>query len=229
MIVNYANYLDNSKRSGQAESLLSDYMANHPQLEPWQESNLLFARANSATASGDSERAAGDERAALDKQQSMTATPPEQFLLQTLLQKANTAAWGDKPEEAFSLALQAMEAAPRAADREQIAWQVPGIASGLANKNAPAKAEQLYQHLFGIVQSWSADNQQPLLNVAQRYPRFLMAQKDRQVQPAAALERGAALSAIPDGAEGSSGRRPRGHRALPQDADELTRSRHRSS
>ena len=189
MIVNYANYLDNSKRSGQAESLLSDYMANHPQLEPWQESNLLFARANSANASGDSDRAAGYERAARDKQQAMTATPPEQFLLQTLLQKANTAAWGDKPEEAFSLALQAMEAAPRAADREQIAWQVPGIASGLANKNAPAKAEQLYQHLFGIVQSWSADNQQPLLNVAQRYPRFLMAQKDRQADVPEAIER----------------------------------------
>src|ERR1017187_9275302 len=161
MIVNYANYLDNSKRSGQAESLLSDYMANHPQLEPWQESNLLFARANSANASGDSDRAAG----------------------------ADAAARGDKPEEAFSLALQAMEAAPRAADRDQIAWQVPGIASGLANKNAPAKAEQLYQHLFGIVQSWSADNQQPLLNVAQRYPRFLMAQKDRQADVPEAIER----------------------------------------
>jgi tetratricopeptide (TPR) repeat protein len=188
LLVNYANYLDNSKRSAQAESLLSDYMANHPQLDAWQESNLLYARANAARVSGDSDRAAEYERAAADKRQAM-APPPEPPLLQGLLQKANTAAWGNNPEEAFSLTLAAMAAAPRAVDREQIAWQVPGIASALANKKAPVMAEQLYQHLFGIVQGWSADNQQPLLNVAQSYPRFLMAQKERRADVPEAIER----------------------------------------
>ena len=97
LLVNYANYLDNSKRSAQAESLLSDYMANHPQLDAWQESNLLYARANAARVSGDSDRAAEYERAAADKRQAM-APPPEPPLLQGLLQKANTAAWGNNPE-----------------------------------------------------------------------------------------------------------------------------------
>lgn len=189
VLVSYANYLNNTKRSGTAESLLSDYMANHPQLEGWQESNLLYARAAAARASGDSDRAAEYERVARDKQQAMTAMPQEQFSVQPLLQKANTAAWAGNPEEAFGLALQAIEAAPHAADREQIAWQVPGIASGLSNKKAPDKAEQLYQNLFGIVQSWSAENQQPLLNVAQSYARFLMGQKERQADVSEAIER----------------------------------------
>jgi tetratricopeptide (TPR) repeat protein len=82
-----------------------------------------------------------------------------------------------------------MEAAPRATDREQIAWQVPGIASGLANGKSPAKAEQLYQHLFGIVQGWSLENMQPLLTVAQSYARFLAGQQDRQGDVLQAIDR----------------------------------------
>jgi tetratricopeptide (TPR) repeat protein len=188
LLVSYANYLDNTKRSDQAESLLGDYMANYPQLEGWQESNLLYARAAAARTSGDTDRAAGYERMAREKQPGMTAAPPDQFLLQTLLQKANAAARGPNPEEAFSLALEAMAVAPRAPDREQIAWQVPGIADGLASQKAPAKAEQLYQQLFGILQSWSAENLQPLLNAAQSYLRFLMSQKDRQADVLEAIE-----------------------------------------
>ncbi len=184
---NYANYLENTDRGAKAESLLSDYLASHPALEPWQESNLLSSLAVAARAAGDSDRAAEYERAAADKQQAARGTPDEQSSLLPLLQKANAAASGGNPEEAFSLTLEALAAAPQASDREQIAWQVPGIAGILAAKS-PAKADQLYQHLFGIVRSWSSDSLQPLLNVAQNYPRFLMGQKDRLTEVPEAIE-----------------------------------------
>lgn len=189
VLINYANYLGNTKRSGQAESLLNDYVANHPQMEPWQESSLLYARAAAARQSGDTARADEYQRAATEKGQAVQGGAPEQVLVSNLLQKAHSALNSGNLEEAFSLTLQALSAAPRAADRDQITWQVPSIASGLAVKKAPAKAEQLYQNLFGIVQSWSAENLQPLLTAAQNYPRFLMAQKDRQAEAPEAIER----------------------------------------
>lgn len=188
VLTNYANYLDTTKRSDQAASLLSDYMDSHPQLEPWQESNLLYARAAAARASGDSDAAAVYERAATDKRRATTAPPPEQPRVTTLLEKALAAA-SVNPEEAFNLTLEALEAAPRATDRDQVAWHVPNIAANLAARKAPAKAEQLYQHLFGTAQSWSAENLQPILNVAQYYARFLMNQKDRQSDAPEAIDR----------------------------------------
>jgi tetratricopeptide (TPR) repeat protein len=82
-----------------------------------------------------------------------------------------------------------MDAAGHAVDRDQAVWQVPSIAATLANTKAPDKAEQLYQRLFGLVESWSADTLQPILNVLQNYPRFLMQQQDRWPEVPGAIER----------------------------------------
>jgi tetratricopeptide (TPR) repeat protein len=189
VLVNYTNYLTSTKRSGQAEALLGDYVASNPQLEPWQESNLLYARAGAARESGDTKRADEYQQAATEKGRNVQGQTPEQVLVTNILQKASSAANNGNPDEAFSLTLQAMDATPRAADRDQIAWQVPNIASILAAKKAPEKGEQLYQQLFEVVQSWSLDNLQPLLTVAQTYTRFLMGQKDRAAEVPEAIER----------------------------------------
>jgi hypothetical protein len=52
LLSNYANYLGATKRGAQAETFLNDYMANHPNLAPSEESSLLFSLANVARMSG---------------------------------------------------------------------------------------------------------------------------------------------------------------------------------
>ena len=189
LLSNYANYLGATKRGAQAETFLNDYMANHPNLAPSEESSLLFSLANVARMSGQPKRADEYQRAAMEKQQAAQPTPTGQVFIGKDLQKAQRAANGGNLDEAFGLALQAMDAAGHAVDRDQAVWQVPSIAATLANTKAPDKAEQLYQRLFGLVESWSADTLQPILNVLQNYPRFLMQQQDRWPEVPGAIER----------------------------------------
>ena len=189
LLSNYANYLGTTKRGAQAEDFLNDYMANHPNLGRSEESSLLFSLANVARMSGQPKRAEEYQRAAMEKQPAVQPTPAGQVFIGKDLQKAQSAANGGNLDEAFGLALQAMDAAGHAVDRDQVAWQVSSIAGTLVNKKAPDKAEQLYQRLFGLAESWSADTLQPLLNVLQNYPWFLMQQQDRWAEVPGAIER----------------------------------------
>lgn len=181
---NYAHYLGMTKRGAQAETLLKEYRAAHPNLQPGEDAMLLSALAGVARMSNQRERAEEYQRAAEEKQQSMMRTPPGQVSIRQDIVRAQSAANRNSPNEAFSLAMQAMDAAPRAMDRDQIAWAVPSIAAMVAQKS-PDKAEQLYQRLFEILRSWSADTVQPLLSVLQQYPRFLMQQGRAEEVPAA--------------------------------------------
>lgn len=187
LLYGYTNYLSNTKRGADAEALLNSYAENHPSLQPWEESQLLYARANAARTNGDSKRADDLLKEANSRSQGTQGPAPERALFDQL-QRAQQAADTDDTEAAFSQAMQAIGLASNINGREQIAWQLPNIAERLASKKAMAKAEQLYQNLFATVESWSADSVQPMLTVAQNYVHFLT-QHDRGGEVAAAVER----------------------------------------
>src|SRR5438552_17326029 len=115
--------------------------------------------------------------------------PRDQVSIGKDLQQAQSAVNQGKLDDAFTLSLQALDAASRAADREQIVWQLANIATNMAQRKQPAWGEQLYQRLFGLVQSWTPDSLEPLRQVTQSYPRFLMAQPARLAEVPAAIER----------------------------------------
>lgn len=116
------------------------------------------------------------------------SAPASQLLIGPDLQKAQAAANAGKLDEAFEIASQALATASRAADREQIAWQVPNLAVQFTSRKQPAKAEQLYEHLFGAVEAWSADNPQALMTTELTYARFLM-ESDRWNKAPGAIKR----------------------------------------
>jgi len=163
VLVGYANYLDNTKRSGPGREPPERLHGESPRSwRPWQESNLLYARAGAAravTGNSDSRRrvrahcpgqAAGCE----------SNTTGKQVLLQTLLQKAKHCGPGAaNSEEAFSLALDAMGGRTSGpVDREQIAWQVPGIASVLATKKASRQGGSNSTRIsLASSRAWSVD------------------------------------------------------------------------
>ncbi len=188
LLMSFANYLGRTNRSAQGEQLLRDYLASHSNLQPGEESNLLFHLADLARQSGDTKRAGEYQRRATERQQAAQPAPSGDVFIVKDLQKAQTAAGGGNLDEAFHLALEAIDAAPRAPDREQITWQAANIAEALANQKAAHLADQLYQRLFALVRSWSADTIQPLSQVSQHYVRFLM-RHDRRDEAPDAIER----------------------------------------
>jgi hypothetical protein len=189
VLTGYANHLAATKRGAQAEDLLNDYLKSHSGLQPQEETNLLYALANVARMSGQSQRAEDYQRAAQQKQQPAQTTPPGQIFVAADLHKAQSAAQAGNIDEAFNLALQAMDAASRAVDRDQVPSMVQSIASALATKKAEDKGEQLYQRLFALVQGWSAETMQPLMNASQSYTHFLMQQPHRWNEVSAAIQR----------------------------------------
>jgi hypothetical protein len=188
VLTNYASYLGDTKRAAQGQALLSDYLTSHSNLQPGEETNLLFQLANSARRSGDSKLADQYQQAALEKQRGSQPAPMPQILIGPDLQKAQTAANAGKLDEALEMTLQALGAASRAADRDQVGWQVSNLATQFANRKQPGKAEQLYEHLFGVVETWSADNPQALINAAANYAGFLTV-SDRWNEAPAAIKR----------------------------------------
>ena len=184
----YASYLANTNRAMQGQVLLSDYLTNHTNLQPGEETNLLFQLANGARRSGDSKAAEQYQKAAEDNQRGLQPAPVRQMLIGPDLQKAQAAANAGKLDEAFEIASQALATASRAADREQVVWQVASLAMQFVNRKQSAKAEQVYEHLFGVVEAWSADNPQPLINAAASYAGFLTG-SDRWNEAPAAIKR----------------------------------------
>jgi hypothetical protein len=190
LLTDYANYLGDTKRAAQGQALLTDYLTNHPNLQPQEEANLLFQLANSAQRSGDIKLAEQYRQAAMEKQRATQPAPPTppQILIGPDLQAAQSAGNAGQFDQAVELAMQAMGTAPRAADRDQVTWQISNLASQFASHKQPAKAEELYQRLLGAVETWSADNPQALISATQNYARFLM-YSDRWNEAPAAIKR----------------------------------------
>jgi hypothetical protein len=175
----YAHYLSDTGRGADASQMLKDYLANHGDLENWQQANLLIALSQIARKAGQNDLADQYQQAGMEKQR---AGVPEQIqtgpLVGPELQKAQAAANQGNVDEAVRLALDAMGSAGLAQDGEQLAWQVPNLAFQLAERKAPDKAEQLYRTLFPLLEARAVDNVQPLNQALPQYVRFLMGQKN---------------------------------------------------
>jgi len=186
----YAQYLRDTKRGAQGETLLKDYLAGGVNLDPQQKANILFNLANLAQGMGDSNAADEYRQAGQALQPQPPAPPLGQVRIGEELQKAQAAVNRQRLDDAYALALDALDAAAaaQAADGQQAGWLVPQIAHALAANKEPAKAEQLFQRLFALAQSWSVDSMQPLIAVTQSYTRFLMSQPDRLSEVPAAIE-----------------------------------------
>ncbi len=177
-LIQYANYLSQTERSARAESLLTDYMATQGNLEPWQEVNLLYGLSNAARAAGNNEGAQEYYRRAQQKQQAMQPQLAARVMISPDLNRAAEEANAGHSEDAFRMALQALEAAPKAADRGQIGWTLPQIASALADKGETAKAQQLFQRLFEVFEGWSDEDVQTTAAAWQGFARFLIGRKE---------------------------------------------------
>jgi tetratricopeptide (TPR) repeat protein len=202
----YAQYLAETKRAPQGESLLKDYLAGHSNLN-WQEkSNVLFNLANLAGNTGDSKASDEYRRAA----QALLPPPPPpspptvQILVGEEMQQAQEAANQHRWDDAYTLALHAIDIAAQAADGQQVQWFVPEIAQQLAANKEPARAERLFQRLLALAQNRKADNMQPLLGATQNYVRFLMSQPDRLSEVPAAIEQYRGVLTDANGPESAS-------------------------
>ena len=189
VIVSYANYLGETKRNAQSQVLLNDYLTNHPNLSTQDQGNLLMQLSNAARRGGDSKLAEEYQRAGTEKFQASQQPVPEQILIGKVLQAAQTAAQTGKFDEAFGLSLEAMGSASRAVDRDQISWQISNIATSFSNQKQFERAEQLYQQMLALVDSWSADNPQSLITALQNYSRYLMLQPARWNDVPAVIKR----------------------------------------
>jgi hypothetical protein len=190
VVQQYANYLSETDRGSQGSQMLKDYLANHTDLQPWQEANILFGLSQIARKAGQKDLAEDYQRAATEKQRAQQAQPVQLgLLIGPELQKAQTAINQGNVDEAVSLALDAIASASSAPDGEQVAWQVPNLAAQLANRKAPEKAEQIYWALFPLLEARAVDNVGAPAQALQQYARFLMGQKDRWGDAALAIDR----------------------------------------
>ena len=163
VIVSYANYLGETKRNAQSQDLLKDYLTNHPNLSKQDQGNLLMQLSNAARRAGDQKLAEEYQRPGTEKFQVSQQSTPAQILIGKVLEAAQAAAQAGKFDEAFGLSLEAMGSASRAVDRDQIGWQISNIATSFSNQKQFERAEQLYQQMLALVDSWSADHTQPLV------------------------------------------------------------------
>lgn len=188
VLANYAQYLANTNRAAQGESLLKDYLAGSSILDTHQKANVLFQLANIARGAGDSKRADEYFQAAQALQPQPQTPPAGQIRIGEEMQKAQTAANEHRLDDAYALALHVIDTAAQAVDGQQVEWLVPQIAHALAANKEPAKGEQIFQRLLALAQSQSADSMQPLIAATQNYARFLMSQPDRLGEVPAAIE-----------------------------------------
>jgi len=186
----YVNYLVETKRDAQGQALLKGYLTSHSNLQPQEEANLLFQLANGAVRSGNSKLGDQYQQAALEKQRgSQPPAPPPQTLIGPDLQAAETAVGAGKLDESLEIGLRAIANASLAADRDQVGWQIPNLATKLANKKRSENAEQLYARLFTAVEGWSADSPQALISTLQNYIRFVIPQDSLWKEAPGALKR----------------------------------------
>ena len=155
----YAQFLNTTQRVAQAEKLMADYLSSHSDTNPVLEANALNFLAGITT---DAQRAEEYRRLAAGKWPPPPPWPPAQNSIRELMTAAQKAAGQQRFEDAFSLTMQAIAAAPEAVDRDTIAeWPFESVANLIGQKQ-PARAEELYQNLLAAAEGWSSDTIQPL-------------------------------------------------------------------
>jgi tetratricopeptide (TPR) repeat protein len=181
----YANYYTQTGRKQEAEKLLQDYLESHSDLSAGREASVLFAVSNAAS---DDEHAQEYQKRAMEKQK---AAQPESEEEQAVLLKYLEEAQGEverDPDKAFRIALKMLDTA-RAdpADRDVVALLCE--LAGQLGQHAPDKAEQLFQVLLSMAESWRADTLQPLLSVTDAYSQFQVSLGDQPEEALAAIQR----------------------------------------
>lgn len=184
--VYWTNHLGLTKRGAKGEELLTNYLASHPVLPPWEEENLMNALANAARAAGDEARAQSLREAVEEQRRERQAVQPGPVTIQPQIQAAQSAVDAGKFEDGFRLAVAALDAAPEAVDRESVGGLVPWLATRMVERS-PGQAGELFERLFSLLESWSAESVQGLLNAYPGYVRFLLRQ-GRQEEARAAVK-----------------------------------------
>ena len=182
-----ANYYIQTERKAQADQLLQNYLKSHSDLSPDQEASVLFTLASTA---GDDERAREYQNRAAEKQRiALKASGEDESPVTKNLELA-VAAVDSNPEQAFSLAMMMINTArSQPAARMEVLPAVSEIAERLAGREAVNEAEQLFQEMLSMAQSWSADSLQPLLDVTQAYAQFRVSLGDHAAEALDAIER----------------------------------------
>ena len=187
MLGAYAQYLAETQRAAQGESLLKEYLAG-ANLEPPAKMNVLFQLSNLARASGDSKLAEEYQAAGMALQEQPFPAIEGQVRIAEEVRKAESAMSQQRLDDAYGLAMRAVDRAAQAIDGQQVDWLVPQVANRLVAAHEPAKAEQLFRRLLALEQGRQAESTQPLIMVTQMYARFLMEQPERAGEVAAAIE-----------------------------------------
>ncbi len=194
----YAQFLNATKRAAQGEKLMSDYLASHSDMDPGMEANALNFLAGITS---DPKQAEEYRRSAAEKWPPPLPAPTVQNSVRELMTAAQKAAGQQRFEDAFSLTMQAIAAAPEAVDRDAVAdWTFESVANFIGQKQ-PARSEELYQNLLAAVEGWSSDTVEPLKRASEAYIRFLTSQGERSEQAPAAIERYGAVTSAAEGAE----------------------------
>ncbi len=186
MLEAYALFLADTKRGAQGESLLKDYLASGSYLDPQQQANVFYNLANVAQMMGNPKSADEYRKAAQAAQPQATPVGPTRFAEE--LQKLQIAIGENRVEDAYGLALDAIDSATSAGEGQQIGWQVLNLANQLVIKREPAKAQPLFDRLMSRAQDWSVESMQPLIVATRNYIQFLMYQPDRLGEVPAAIE-----------------------------------------
>jgi tetratricopeptide (TPR) repeat protein len=181
--VAYASYYTQTGRKQEAEKLLQGYLQNHSDLTAGQEASVLFALSNAAS---DDEHAQEYQRRAIEKQK---AEQPEYLDEQSILANHLEEAEGEvarDPDKAFRNALQMLgDARGGAGARELFVCE---LATRLG-EHAPDKAEQLFQVLLSMAESWRVDTLHPLLAITDAYSQFRVSLRGHPEEALAAIQR----------------------------------------
>jgi hypothetical protein len=164
VVTGYADFLAQTNRAGQAEKLLQDYQNSQVNSEPWEQNSLMMALANVERLSGKPDLAEEYQRRALAEQPRPTVAVAVESS-----QRASEAANAGKLDEAFNLTLQALDSS-----RDDYSLQTAGsVASVLAARQAPAKADEIYRRILTLAENRSAATAAPLSFAMQNYARTL--------------------------------------------------------
>jgi len=167
IVTSYANYLEQTSRAGQAETLLKNYLENHASAAPAEQDNLLWALVHVEQLSGKTQLAAEYQSRVSTNQAQVPAAPVD------AMQRASDALNAGRLDEGFNLTLQALDSAHGPPDIQRAYWN----AQALALQRAPVKADEIYRRTMALAESWSAATVSPLLSAQQNYAEALRNQQ----------------------------------------------------
>ena len=142
-LATYAQYLAETQRGEQGESLLKEYLAQHPALPPELKWQVLYTLANVAR-TANLKGAEEYQNAAMALQPTSFVRPANEVRIDDELLKAQAAAGEQRLDDAYRLTLHAIDTAAHPTDGEQSWWIVSQIAQALAAHISPPKPNRSF-------------------------------------------------------------------------------------